>query len=313
MTDTPDYQRILDETLDQVRQEGWSGKVADYIPALAGVPRDRLGMALRTVDGELFAAGDAGERFSLQSISKLFSLTLALGQVGERLFERVGREPSGTAFNSLVQLEHEEGVPRNPFLNAGALVVVDVLLSHSDELGSEFLEFVRGLARLNPGEEPTIDYDREVASSERAWGDRNAALAHFLKSFGNLENPVARVLDAYTEQCSLAMSSIELTAACQFLAQGGRNPADGRRLLTPSLTKRTNALLLTCGVYDAAGDFAYRVGLPGKSGVGGGIVAVMPGRWVAAVWSPALDETGNSEAGMRALELLTTKSGVSIF
>lgn len=308
MPPTLDYQAILEAVHGEVLAEGWSGAVADYIPALASVPAERFGIALRTVAGEVFTAGDARERFSLQSISKLFALTLALGFEGEELFTRVGREPSGTAFNSLVQLEVENGVPRNPFINAGALVVVDVLLSHLGDARSDFLRFVQSLE-----EGSAVDYDLEVARSERDWGDRNAALAHFLKSFGNLRNPVSAVLDAYVDQCALAMSCVELTAACQYLAQGGRNPADGRRLLTPSLTKRTNALLLTCGVYDAAGDFAYRVGLPGKSGVGGGIVAVMPGQWVAAVWSPALSESGNSCAGMRALELLTTQSGVSIF
>jgi glutaminase len=308
MSATADYQGILAAVHAEVVAEGWSGKVANYIPALAGVSPQRFGLALRTVEGEVFTTGDANERFSLQSISKLFALTLALGFEGEGLFERVGREPSGTAFNSLVQLEVEGGIPRNPFINAGALVVVDVLLSHLDDARRDFLGFVRSLDH-----ESCVEYDLAVARSEREWGDRNAALAHFLKSFGNLHNPVADVLDAYVAQCSLAMSCVELTAACQFLAQGGRNPVDGRRLLTPSLTKRTNALLLTCGVYDAAGDFAYRVGLPGKSGVGGGIVAVMPGQWVAAAWSPALSASGNSCAGMRALELLTTKSGVSIF
>lgn len=303
-----DYQAILDEIRNEVGDGPPDGAVADYIPALSSVAPEHFGMALRTVEGELYATGESDHAFSLQSVSKLFSLTLALGFEGEALFERLGREPSGTPFNSLVQLEYERGIPRNPFINAGALVVVDVLLSHFASGRDELLEFVR---RLTPA--GTVDYDSDVAASEREWGDRNAALAHFLRSFGNLRNPVADVLDLYVHQCALAMSCTELTQACQFLAQGGRNPADGTRLLTPSLTKRTNALLLTCGVYDAAGDFAYRVGLPAKSGVGGGIVAVMPGRWVAAVWSPPLDASGNSADGVQALELLTTKTGESIF
>ena len=305
---TTDYQAVLEEIHDEVRPQVGRGRVADYIPALGRVPAAKFGMALRTVAGELYRVGDADERFSIQSISKVFTLTMALGRVGEALFERVGREPSGTPFNSLVQLETENGLPRNPLINAGALVVADVLLSHLDDARQEVLAFVR--RRCGGG---AAAYDPEVVLSEREWGDRNAALAHFLKSFGNLENPIAAVLDLYTHHCGLAMTCAELAAAFQYLARGGVDPATGERLLTPSLTKRTNALLLTCGVYDAAGDFAYRVGLPGKSGVGGGIVAVMPGKWTVAVWSPGLDASGNSLAGTLALELLTTRTGLSIF
>jgi len=303
-----DYQSILEDIQQEVRPSVGEGRVADYIPALGRVPSEKFGMALRTVDGELFRVGDADEAFSIQSVSKLFTLTMALGLVGEELFERVGREPSGTPFNSLVQLESENGKPRNPFINAGALVVADVLASHLDAPKNKVRESVRKLCG-----NPDIDYDPEVVRSERQWGDRNAALAHFLKSFGNLHEAIESVLDLYVHHCSLAMSCSDLAAATQYLAHGGENPASGQRLLTPSLTKRTNALLLTCGVYDAAGDFAYRVGLPGKSGVGGGIVAVLPHRWTVAVWSPGLDPSGNSLAGALALELLTTKTGLSVF
>ena len=303
-----DYQAVLEEIHREVSPEIGRGRVADYIPALARIDRDRFGMAVRTVAGELYTVGQAEEPFSIQSISKVFTLTLALGFDGEALFERVGREPSGNPFNSLVQLEHEAGVPRNPLINAGALVVDDVLLSRTHDAKRSILDFVRELC-----DSLDVHYDEEVAQSERDWGDRNAALAHFLKSFGNLDNPVAEVLDVYVHHCALRMSCAQLTTAFQYLAQGGVNPSTGDRLLSPSLTKRTNALLLTCGVYDAAGDFAYTVGLPGKSGVGGGIVAVMPDRWTVAVWSPALNDNGNSLAGSRALELFTTKTGISIF
>ncbi len=308
MSTRPDYQAILDEIHQEVLPQVGAGRVADYIPALGRVPADRFGMALRTVAGETFKVGDADESFSIQSISKVFTLTMALGLEGEELFRRVGREPSGTAFNSLVQLETENGIPRNPLINAGALVVADALLSHLEDAKGEVLEFVRRLC-----ESDEVEYDQEVVRSERAWGDRNAALAHFLKSFGNLESSIESVLDLYVHHCSLAMTCSQLAAAFQFLAQGGKSPCDDRQLLTPSLAKRTNALLLTCGVYDSAGDFAYRVGLPGKSGVGGGIVAVLPERWCVAVWSPGLDPSGNSLAGTRALELLTTRTGESIF
>ncbi len=282
--------------------------MANYIPALARIEPDQFGMAVRTVDGELFGVGAAEAPFSIQSISKVFTLTMALGFDGEALFERVGREPSGNPFNSLVQLEHEAGIPRNPLINAGALVVDDVLLSRTYDAKGAILEFVRDLCGSLD-----VAYDEEVARSEREWGDRNAALAHFLKSFGNLDNPVADVLDVYVHHCALRMSCAQLTTAFQYLARGGVNQATGERLMSASLTKRANALLLTCGVYDAAGDFAYTVGLPGKSGVGGGIVAVMPNHWCVAVWSPGLNESGNSLAGTRALELFTTKTGISIF
>jgi glutaminase len=281
--------------------------VADYIPPLAAVPRGKFGMVLRTVGNEVFAVGDSEERFSIQSIAKVFSLTLAMRLEGDAVWERVGREPSGTAFNSLVQLEVERGIPRNPFINAGALVVLDMVLDHQPEGADLVLDFVRHAAA-----NPTIGYDLSVAGAERATGHRNRALAHFLKSFGNLRNDPDRVLDAYFDLCSLSMSCAELAAAFQYLATGGRSAA-GEEVAAPRQVKRVNAVMLTCGVYDEAGDYAYRVGLPAKSGVGGGVVAVLPGRFVATAWSPGLSDKGNSLAGTMALELLTTKTALSIF
>ncbi len=303
-----DIERALAEIAAEVRPLVGQGKVADYIPELARVPADRFGMAVVTVEGEVFAVGDAEELFSVQSLSKVFTVTLAMQLLGDDLWRRVGREPSGTAFNSLVQLEHEAGIPRNPFINAGALVVTDVLLSgHGDVLA-----VVRDLARSLSGD-PRVDYDPKVARSELATGHRNAALAHFLKSFDNLENDAGAVLEAYCHHCALAMSCVDLARAASFLARGGVPLGWAEPLTTRSQAKYVNSLLLTCGVYDAAGDFAYRVGLPAKSGVGGGIVAVMPGAFSACVWSPGLNESGNSLAGTRALELFTTKTAISIF
>ena len=302
-----DWPRILSEIAEEVRPLVGQGRVADYIPPLAEVPRDRFGMVVRTVEGEVFSVGDAAERFSIQSISKVFSLTVAMGLEGDAVWERVGREPSGTAFNSLVQLEVERGVPRNPFVNAGALVVLDMVLSHQREGEDLVLDFVR-----RAGASPDVGYDPVVAAAERATGHRNRALAHFLKSFGNLRNDPDRVLDAYFRLCSLSMSCAELAAAFAYLATGGRSAA-GEEVAPPRQAKRVNSVMLTCGVYDEAGDYAYRVGLPAKSGVGGGVVAVMPGRFVTAVWSPGLSEKGNSLAGTMALELLTTKTSLSVF
>ena len=302
------YQPILESISREARSLAGAGRVAAYIPELAKVPADRFGMALVTLDGRLFTVGDARERFSVQSISKVFTLTLAIQQVGEKLFERVGTEPSGNPFNSLVQLEYEHGIPRNPFINAGALVVTDELLSHLPDAKAAVLEFARRL-----GGAPDLEYDAAVAASERKTGFTNIALANFLKSHGNLRHPVDVVLDAYFHHCSLSMSCVELAQAFLFLANHGALPATGERLLTGSQTKRLNAILLTCGFYDEAGEFAFRVGLPGKSGVGGGIAAVMPGRWAVTVWSPEINRHGNSVRGMKALELLTTMTGESIF
>jgi glutaminase len=288
-----DYQRILEDIAAEVRPLVGRGRVAEFIDA----PRDRFGLVLRTTGGELFAVGDARERFSIQSIAKVFTLTLAMQLDGDAIWDRVGREPSGTAFNSLVQLEVEKGIPRNPFINAGALVVLDAILGHAAGDEDLVLDFIRRAA----GNE-TIGYDPTVAAAERRSGHRNRAVAHFLKSFGNLHNETDRVLDAYFNLCSVSMSCVELATAFGYLAAGGGRAA-----------KRVNAVMLTCGVYDEAGDYAYRVGLPAKSGVGGGVVAVLPGKFVAAVWSPGLSEKGNSLAGTMALELLTTKTAMSIF
>jgi glutaminase len=301
------YEAILREIADEVQPLVGQGRVAEYIPPLAEVPRDRFGMVVRTVDSEVFAVGDAEERFSIQSIAKVFSLTLAMRLEGDAVWERVGREPSGTAFNSLVQLEVEHGIPRNPFINAGALVVLDLVLSHQPEGKDLVLDFVRRACAS-----PSAGYDATVAEAERATGHRNRALAHFLKSFGNLKNDPDRVLHAYFLLCSLSMSCSELAAAFHYLAAGGLS-AGGEEIATARQVKRVNSVMLTCGVYDEAGDYAYRVGLPAKSGVGGGVVAVMPGRFVATVWSPCLSEKGNSLAGTMALELLTTKTALSIF
>lgn len=302
------YQTILEEIGQEIRPNLAQGQVARYIPELAAIPRERFGMAVQTVDGQHFSIGAADERFSIQSISKLFTLTLAMQLAGDDLWRRVGREPSGNPFNSLVQLEYENGTPRNPFINAGALVITDVILAKLDDAKQTVRDFVRALCGVDD-----IDFDLAVARSEQATGHRNKAMAHFLKSFGNLDCRPDAVLDAYFHHCALAMSCRELCSAGLFLANGGIAPVSGDRVVSASQAKYINSLLLTCGTYDAVGDFAYRVGLPGKSGVGGGILAVMPKRFAVCVWSPGLDEHGNSLAGTRALELFTTKTGISIF
>lgn len=264
-------------------------------------------MAVAELDGTVYGVGDWREPFSTQSITKVFTLALDLAREGDELWEHVGREPSGNPFNSLIQLEYENGIPRNPFINAGALVVTDRLQTRTGDAAGELLAFLRAESG-----NAALDFDKDVAASETANGDRNAALAHFMASYGNIDNPVPALLDQYFRQCSVQASCADLALATSFLARHGIR-ADGSRLLTQSQAKQINAVMLTCGTYDAAGDFAYRVGLPGKSGVGGGIIAVVPGRCTLCVWSPGLDERGNSVAGVAALDRFTTLTGLSVF
>ena len=310
MPQKPDLQSIVAGIHRDLAPRFGEGKVADYIPQLARVDPGRFGLAVVTLEGETFLAGDAELPFSIQSISKALMLTLALGRHGETIWKRVGREPSGSAFNSIMQLEVEAGIPRNPFINAGAIVVTDTLLAgHTPrEAIAEIVRFVRFLA-----DEDGIVIDKAVARSEEATGDRNRALAHFMHSFGTLTHPVDHVLGVYFHHCALAMTCRQLAKAGLFLANNGRNPVTGHSVISSARARRINALMLTCGHYDGSGDFAYRVGLPGKSGVGGGILAVAPGHASIAVWSPGLDETGNSLLGSVALEMLASRTGWSVF
>lgn len=306
-----DYQRILDEIAQEVVPYLSQGKVADYIPALASVDPEQFGMSLTLFDGKQYFTGDAQTSFSIQSISKVFTFTLALDQYGYGLYERIGREPSGNPFNSLVQLEYEKGIPRNPFINAGAINVTDALLTRFDtpeETSDRIISFVRAIA-----DDDAISYSQEVAVSEMEHGFRNLALANLMKSFGNLDNDVIDVVQTYFDHCAIEMDTMMLSRAMLYLANHGKDPITKERFITPQQAKRINAVMLTCGHYDASGDFAFHVGLPGKSGVGGGIVAVIPKTMGLAVWSPGLNAQGNSLVGTKALELFTSKTGHSIF
>lgn len=306
----PDLEAAVQEIAAEMTAQTDRGVVARYIPELARVDPAAFGLAVAHTDGRVVVAGDADMPFSIQSISKVFTLTLALGLVGDLLWRRVGREPSGNPFNSIVQLEHEQGVPRNPFVNAGAITVTDVILSGHQprEALGEILRFVRFAA-----EDDSIFIDRAVAESEKRTGYRNAALANYMKSFARLENPVDFILGVYFHHCAIAMSCRQLAMAGRYLAASGRNPATGISVVSPERARRINALMLTCGHYDGSGDFAFRVGLPGKSGVGGGILAVAPGKASIAAWSPGLDANGNSLLGALALEKLAKRMGWSIF
>ena len=301
------FQPVLERIAEEIGRTPGRGRPADYIPALAARDPRSFGMAVAELDGTVYGVGDWREPFSTQSITKVFTLALELAREGGALWEHVGREPSGNPFNSLVQLEYENGIPRNPFINAGALVVTDRLHSLTGDAVGTLREFLRAESG-----NPDLTFNPAVAASEATHGDRNAALAHFMASYGNIDNPVPVLLEQYFRQCSLIASCADLALATTFLARHGVR-ADGSRLLTSSQAKQVNAVMLTCGTYDAAGDFAYRVGLPGKSGVGGGVIAVVPGRCALCVWSPGLDDRGNSVAGVAALARFTTLTGLSVF
>jgi glutaminase len=307
---TPDLQTVVTEIADEMRQRHDRGQVATYIPELARVDTQAFGLVVIDNDGNVATAGESDVPFSIQSISKVFTLTLALGRIGDRLWRRVGREPSGSPFNSIVQLERERGIPRNPFINPGAIAVTDAIVSGHQprEALGDILRFMQFIA-----DDSSVMIDEAVAASEQRTGYRNIALANYMKSFDVLDNPVDFTLGVYFHHCAIAMSCRQLAMAGRFLAHLGRNPSTGHLVVQPERARRINAIMLTCGHYDGSGEFAYRVGLPGKSGVGGGILAIAPGKASIAVWSPGLDDNGNSHLGRIALETLTKRMGWSIF
>ncbi len=302
------FEELIRDTYQAVKDIDNQGETASYIPELAKVDSDIFGVCISTIAQTSFGLGNCREKFSIQSISKVLSVCLAYKMLGERIWSRLGVEPSGSAFNSLVRLETDKGIPRNPFINAGALVIVDILLSSLENPKADLLAFIRSLS-----EKPDIDYSPRISASEKSVGYRNTALCNFIKSFGNIENEPNDVLDFYFDLCSLESSCQHLSETFLFLANNGKAVHNGNPILTKSQCKRINALMQTCGFYDESGEFAFKVGLPGKSGVGGGIIAVHPGQYAIAVWSPKLNKKGNSYQGMKFLEEFTTKSELSIF
>ena len=306
--DSLDYHKVFSKLGTQLCKINNLGEVASYIPELLNVDAKKFGIHLSTVENRHFDYGDSQERFSIQSIAKVLSLSMAFRLEGSSLWKRVGVEPSGNAFNSLSQLELECGIPRNPFINAGALLVCDVLVGHLTNPKKEFINFVRKLV----GKED-IHYCERIALSEKKHGYRNAAMVNFMKSYGNIKNDVDEVLDFYFNLCSIEMSCAELSQAMMYLCSNGINPLSNEEVVTPSRAKRINAIMQLCGFYDEAGEFSFKVGLPGKSGVGGGIIAIHPSKYCIAVWSPRLNEKGNSYRGMKILEFFTTQTKSSIF
>lgn len=302
------YNDLFSKIYDSLEETDHPGEVASYIPELKNVDPNKFGVHLTTLDGRHFCFGNSDEKFSIQSIAKVLALAMAYQLENENLWERVGVEPSGTPFNSLVQLEYDKGIPRNPLINAGALVISDILVSHFDEPKKQFIEFVRKVSGI-----PEIDYSTRIADSEKSTGFTNAALVNLMKSFGNIRNDVDVVLDFYFNLCSIEMTCKELSATFLFLADYGVCPSSNEKIISTSKSKRINAIMQLCGFYDEAGEFSFKVGLPGKSGVGGGIIAIHPDKYSIAVWSPRLNKKGNSIRGMKFLELFTTETEASIF
>ncbi|GFZ84308.1 glutaminase [Aquaticitalea lipolytica] len=302
-----DFQSVLDDIYTNLKDEVNRGLVASYIPELSNIDAQHFGIYLKHCNGQSYSVGDWNHKFSIQSISKVLSLSMALPLYSEAIWKRVDVEPSGNPFNHLSLLELENGIPRNPLINAGAIVIADVLVSHLKNPKQDFLNYVRDLAN-----DQSIDYNYKVAASEKLTGYTNYAAANLLKAYNNLDNDVDEVLDFYFHQCSLEMNCQQLSNAFYLFANHGIS-LQQKQYLTPSRAKRINAIMLTCGFYDEAGEFAFEVGLPGKSGVGGGIVSLLPNHFTIAVWSPGLNEKGNSLLGMQALEQFTTKTKLSIF
>ena len=303
------YDLILKEIHKEIQPLYNEGKVASYIPALKNINPKQFAMSIQLFDGRSFHIGNCNQKFSIQSISKVFTFTLALHLYGKDLYKNVGHEPSGDPFNSLVQLEYENGIPRNPFINAGALVTTDLLINkYKEKTFEKVLAFIQEIS-----DNKNIVYDKEVATSEEQTGYMNFALLNMMKSYKNISNDIKEVAQTYFKHCSISMSTNELSRSMLFLANHGTDPLSKKEFITQSQAKRINSLMLTCGHYDASGDFAFKVGLPGKSGVGGGIVAIIPNLMAISVYSPQLNKNGNSLIGTKALELFTTKTGLSIF
>jgi len=302
-----DYAGLLAETVARHRHYAAQGEVASYIPELRKTDPTLAGCALITPQA-LYEAGDTRYPFTLQSISKVFSLLVALEQRGvETVFAKVGSEPTGDSFNSIVKLETSEQKPLNPMINAGAIAVCSLIPGDSVE---ERLGLV--LKLLEKILDRPVGIDEHVYHSEQETGHRNRALAHFLKDIDCLEGDVDEVLDLYFRQCSILVDCTDLARLGMFLAQKGVT-AQGEQLISPHLIRLVTTFMVTCGMYNASGEFAIQVGIPAKSGVSGGILAAVPGRFGVAAFGPALDKKGNSVVGVRMLRHLSQALDLSIF
>ena len=299
---------LVQRYLDRIREEHagvTDGALADYIPELARVDPTGFGLSVSSSDGFVYESGDARTEFTIQSISKPFTYALALDKVGVDVVDaKIGVEPSGEAFNE-ISVDHSTKIPKNPMINAGAIAAVSLIpAADADERFALIHEFYSAFAGRR------LELDHEVYASEKATGNRNRAIGYMLQSFGVLDGDPDEVLDVYYRQCSLKVTATDLARMATTLARGGINPQTGRRVTQPAVVKRTLSVMVTCGMYDAAGDWVSAVGMPAKSGVGGGIVAVLPGQLGIGVYSPLLDEKGNSVRGVRLCRSLSEQLGL---
>ncbi|MFZ3484993.1 glutaminase A [Sphingomonas sp. 3-13AW] len=303
-TNRSDLRSTLKEIADEIAANAAEIE-AKADAKVEGLDPGPFGIAVTTMDGETYCGGTADTRFPLQSIAKVFTLEIVLDAIGDRIFKRVGREPSGDPFNSIIDLERTKGIPRNPFVNAGALVTVDAMIDAQCARDAVIDLVKRELGR-------DVPLDEDVLASEENAGDLNRAMLSFMKHHENLRSEPDDVMSAYVRQCAISLDVAGLSQAGVFLARTRLDGDDERREQATRMRKLL-ALMMTCGHYDGSGDFALRVGLPAKSGVGGGILAVMPEVASIAVWSPNLDQHGNSILGVRALEMLVHRTGWSVF
>ncbi|GLC32172.1 glutaminase A [Clostridium omnivorum] len=303
--------RLLEAVVENNRQWTKEGKIATYIPELGKADPNTLGICITTLHGEEYFGGDYETKFTIQSISKVITLMLALLDNGrDRVFSKVGVEPTADAFNSIITLETKNTQkPLNPMINAGAIATVSLIEGkNSEEAFNRILNFTRKITG-----NPDININKDVYNSEKATGHRNRALAYFMKSTGVIENDVEEVLDVYFRQCSMEATCKDIARIGAMLANDGVLPWSGERIIPRHVARIVKTIMVTCGLYDASGQFAVEIGVPAKSGVGGGILAAVPGRMGIGVLSPALDARGNSIAGLKALEELSKELDLSIF
>lgn len=302
---------LLESVVDNNRKWTKYGEVASYIPELARAQRDNLGICVYTTDNDEFLAGDHETKFTIQSISKIVALMLALMDNGEEyVFEKVGVEPTADSFNSIVSLETKNfHRPLNPMINSGAIAVISMIGGDSRyEAIERILRFIRKIAGNDE-----ININEEVYLSEKETGNRNRALAYFMKSTGIIEGDVEEVLDVYFKMCSIEVSVRDIAKIGATLANDGILPWSKEKVVPMKISRIVKTIMVTCGMYDASGDFAVSVGVPSKSGVGGGILASVPNRMGIGVIGPSLDKKGNSIAGIKVMEEMSSRLDLSIF
>lgn len=295
----------------EARKYTKDGRVADYIPALGKADPNNLSVAINYPDGRCISAGDVNERFTLQSTSKVISLALVLMDKGtSEVFDRVGMEPTGDPFNSIAKLEKMiPAKPLNPMINAGALVVTHMLSGNSvQEQFDRLLAFVRELTN-----DSSIDYSEDIARSELETADLNRALCYFLKQHNQIDGDVEELIDLYTKQCAIEMNCLHLARIGTVFAMDGVDPETSKQIIPKEVARICKTFMVTCGMYNASGEFAIKIGIPAKSGVAGGIMGAVPGKFGIGVFGPALDEQGNSIAGVKLLEMLSKNYSLSMF